>query len=473
MSSKIVPVVLAGGSGTRLWPLSRKNYPKQFLKLIGNNSLFQETLLRIKQIGGVKESIIVTNETHYFICQDQMKEAEVENSKLILEPCSRNTAPAIALAALDIQNTIEPEALMLVLPADHLIGNSEAFAKTIEKATFIAAAGHFVTFGIVPTSPKTGYGYIQAGKPLDDLSFEVEQFVEKPDEKTAETFLQAQNYFWNSGMFLFRAGGYLEELENTAEDIYKACSAAYDGSHQDKDYFRIDQERFEMCPNDSIDYAVMEKTKRAAVIPLRLPWSDLGCWASVADAGESDEKNNVIRGNVIMKDCEGCLLSSENEPLVATIGIKDQIVVSTADAVLVADKAYAQEVKEIVNGLKKTNQGLATHHKRVHCSWGYFEKLVECSDFRIKLLVLNPGKSLALQSTVITLIRGTLEVQAGEETYQLQANSSKQIPSNALIVNSTSTPIQVLETTLSPEENKLSTAAQTLESLLKKQIGVG
>ena len=183
MSSKIVPVVLAGGSGTRLWPLSRKNYPKQFLKLIGNNSLFQETLLRIKQIAGVKESVIVTNESHYFICQDQMKEAEIENSKLILEPCSRNTAPAIALAALDIQNTIEPEALMLVLPADHLIGNSEAFAKTIEKATFIAAAGHFVTFGIVPTSPKTGYGYIQAGKPLDDLSFEVEQFVEKPDEK--------------------------------------------------------------------------------------------------------------------------------------------------------------------------------------------------------------------------------------------------------------------------------------------------
>ncbi|WP_420421579.1 mannose-1-phosphate guanylyltransferase/mannose-6-phosphate isomerase [Simkania sp.] len=473
MSSKIVPVVLAGGSGTRLWPLSRKNYPKQFLKLIGNNSLFQETLLRIKQISGVKESIIVTNESHYFICQDQMKEAEIENSKLILEPCSRNTAPAIALAALDIQNSIDPEALMLVLPADHLIGNPEAFAKTMERAAPIAAAGHFVTFGIVPSSPKTGYGYIQAGKPLDSLSFEVKQFVEKPDEEIAEAFLQAQNYFWNSGMFLFRATGYLEELKNTAQDIYDACSAAYQASHQNSDYFRIDQEHFEKCPSDSIDYAVMEKTKRSAVIPLRLPWSDLGCWASVADAGEADDKNNVIRGNVIMKDCEGCLLSSENEPLVATIGIKDQIVVSTADAVLVADKAYAQEVKEIVNGLKNTNQGLATHHKRVHCPWGHFEKLVESSDFQIKLLVLNPGKSLALQSAAITVIRGTTKVQAGEETFQLEANSTKQIPPNSLITNSTSAPIQILETSFSLEENKLSAAAQTLESLLKKQISVG
>ena len=276
MSIKIVPVVLAGGSGTRLWPLSRKNYPKQFLKLIGNNSLFQETLLRIKQIAGVEESIIVTNESHYFICQDQMQEAEIEKTKLILEPCSRNTAPAIALAALDIDHTIDPDALMLVLPADHLIGNSDAFATTMEKAAPIAAKGHFVTFGIVPTSPKTGYGYIQAGKPLDSLGFEVEQFVEKPDEKTAEAFLKAQHYFWNSGMFLFQVRGYLEELEKTAKDIHSACFAAYKASLQNRDYFRIDQEHFEKCPSDSIDYAVMEKTKRAAVIPLRLPWSDLG-----------------------------------------------------------------------------------------------------------------------------------------------------------------------------------------------------
>jgi len=471
MSIKIVPVVLAGGSGTRLWPLSRKNYPKQFLKLIGNNSLFQETLLRIKQIAGVEESLIVTNESHYFICQDQMKEAEIENVKLVLEPCSRNTAPAIALAALDIEQNIDPQALMLVLPADHLIGNPEAFATTIEKAALIAAAKHFVTFGIVPTSPKTGYGYIQAGKPLDALSFEVEQFVEKPDEKTAETFLQAENYFWNSGMFLFRAQGYLEELKKTAQEIHTACLAAYQESHQNSNYFRINQESFEKCPSDSIDYAVMEKTKRAAVIPLKLPWSDLGCWASVADAGEADDKNNVIRGNVIMKDCEGCLLSSENEPLVATIGIKDQIVVSTADAVLVADKEYAQEVKEIVNGLKNTNQGLTTHHKRVHCPWGYYEKLVESSDFQIKLLDLNPGKSLALQSSAITVIRGSIEVQEDEESFQLRESHTKQIAPNSLITNSENSPVQLLEVSLLTEESKLSAAAQTLESLLKRQIG--
>ena len=202
----------------------------------------------------------------------------------------------------------------------------------------------------------------------------MKQFVEKPDEETAETFLSAKNYFWNSGMFLIRVKDYLDELEKTAPLIFESCSDAYAASIMTADYFRVDEENFQNCPSDSIDYAVMEKTNRAALIPLNLPWSDLGCWASVADAGESDENNNVIRGNVIMKDCEGCLLSSESEPLVATIGIKDQIVVSTADAVLVADKAYAQEVKEIVNGLKNTNQVLTTHHKKVHCPWGYYEK---------------------------------------------------------------------------------------------------
>ena len=474
MNSKIVPVILAGGSGTRLWPLSRKNYPKQFLKLIGNNSLFQETLLRIKLILGVKESIIVTNESHYFICQDQMKEAQVENTKLILEPCSRNTAPAIALAAKDILEDNDSDALMLVLPADHLIGNPSAFATIMKSAAKTAKEGYFVTFGIVPTSPKTGYGYIQSGKKLDALSFEVKQFVEKPDEKKAEAFLTAKNYFWNSGMFLFRAKDYLEELQKTARPIYEACMDAYHSSNKGADYFRVDEESFEKCPSDSIDYAVMEKTNRTAIIPLKLPWSDLGCWVSVADAGESDEKNNVIRGNVIMKDCEGCLLSSESEPLVATIGIKNQIVVSTADAVLVADKAYAQEVKEIVNGLKNTNQVLTMHHKQVHCSWGYYEKLVDSSDFQIRLLALNPGKGFFLQNNPsLTVIRGEVEFKTDSKTTSIKKGTSIQITEKSQIKNCSKELAHILEVTIASKEAKLSDAAQTLETLLKQQIKVG
>jgi len=474
MSLRIVPVILAGGSGTRLWPLSRKNYPKQFLKLIGNHSLFQETLLRIKLIAGVKESIIVTNESHYFICQDQMKEAQVENAKLILEPCSRNTAPAIALGAQEIIENIGPDSLMLVLPADHLIGNPETFATIMESAAQTAEQGYFVTFGIVPTSPKTGYGYIQSGKKLDALSFEVKQFVEKPNEITAEKFLAAKNYFWNSGMFLFRAKDYLDELKQTAPDIYEACMDAYLSSHTNADYFRVNEQSFSKCPSDSIDYAVMEKTSRAAIIPLKLPWSDLGCWASVADAGESDEKNNVIRGNVIMKDCEGCLLSSESEPLVATIGIKDQIVVSTADAVLVADKAYAQEVKEIVNGLKNTNQGLTTHHKQVHCSWGYYENLVESPDFQIKLLVVNPGQSLFLQNNLsVTVMHGEVEIKSGAKTAKLERNTSRQLTEESQIKNCGKQLAHILEVTSRSRESQQSDAAQTLEALLKQQIEVG
>lgn len=352
----MIPVILAGGSGTRLWPLSKKSSPKQFLKLIGNHSLFQEALLRVKEIPSVREIFVIINESHYFICQDQIKEAGIKNVKMILEPCSKNTAPAIALAAHIIQNQFREDKTMVVLPADHLIGGGSEFSNVIESAAQMKKSDYLMTFGIVPTAPKTGYGYIQAGNPLDHLSYKVEKFIEKPDEKLAETFLAAKNYYWNSGIFLFQPKTYLEELKKNSQPIYQATLDASLATEVKEDFLRIDEEPFSKCPSDSIDYAVMEKTDKAAVIPFNLPWNDLGCWASVADVGDGDDKENVTRGSVILKDCERCLLASENGQLIATIGVKDLIVVTTPDAVLVADKAHTQEVKEIVKSLEKPSK---------------------------------------------------------------------------------------------------------------------
>jgi len=474
MENKIVPVILAGGSGTRLWPLSRKSYPKQFLKLIGNHSLFQQTLLRVKQIEGVKESLIVTSDSHYFICQDQMQELQMEDAKLILEPCSRNTAPAIALAAEELLKKMGPSVTMLVLPADHLIGKPEAFAHFVHSALPLAEKGHFVTFGIVPTSPKTGYGYIQAGEKIEEIGFTVQKFVEKPDEATAKEFFATKQYYWNSGMFLFRAENYLKELRETAPKIHRACMRAYELSHTKADYLRVDEEHFQKCPSDSIDYAVMEKTNRSVIVPLPLPWSDLGCWASVADAGDSDEKNNVIRGNVIMKDCEGCLLSSESEPLVATIGIKNQIVVSTADAVLVASKDYAQEVKEIVSGLKDSNKRLTTHHKQIHRPWGYYETLSESASFRVRLLVINQGQQITFdEPSFLTVIRGNIVIEENQNSTALSPNTSGSISKESHLSNTGEHPAHLLEICIKIEEAGLSPAAQKLEALLRQHVDVG
>lgn len=469
MKDKIVPVILAGGSGTRLWPLSRKSSPKQFIKLIGNHSLFQQTLLRVKEIPTVEEIMIVINQDHYFMCQDQVKELEMTGVKMILEPCSRNTAPAIALAALEVLQTIPNDPSILVLPADHLIGNAADFSKTMEKAAKENHCQRLITFGIIPTSPKTGYGYIESGEKLDEICFRVKKFTEKPNEQTAQSFLDAKNYYWNSGMFLFPAKTYLEELKETAPKIHEACLNAYAKSEKKGDFLRIDHESFQECPSDSIDYAVMEKTEKAAVIPFHLPWSDLGCWASVADAGDSDENNNVIRGNVIHRECERCLLTSDSKQLVATVGVKDLIVVSTADAVLVADKSYAQEVKEIVNGLAKTDQKLTTHHKQVKCSWGHFEKIVETPEFHIRHLVIEPKKELILEkSGFLTVIQGKIEVKTKMKSLFLNKKTSQPIPQNATIHNYGDEIAHVLEIILINEDVDLREPLETVETLLNR-----
>ncbi|MDJ0651846.1 MAG: mannose-1-phosphate guanylyltransferase/mannose-6-phosphate isomerase [Simkaniaceae bacterium] len=352
MHSQIIPVILAGGSGTRLWPLSKKSSPKQFLKLIGSRSLFQEALLRVKEIPSAHEILVVINETHTSICREQLEEIGINNVTLVLEPCSRNTAPAIALAAHTVEQKFREEATIVVLPADHLIGGGSEFAKMMAAASTLKNNNYLITFGVVPTSPKTGYGYIQAGKPLDQLSYQVKNFIEKPNETLAKSFFHTKNYYWNSGIFLFRTLTFLKELKKNAPLIFDTSHKAYQHSQAKGNLLYIDKNHFAKCPSDSIDYALMEKTTNVALIPFHLPWNDLGCWASVADAGESDDQNNVIRGNVLLKDSEGCLLTSESGQLVATVGVKDLIVVATPDAVLVADKAHAQEVKDIVKSLR-------------------------------------------------------------------------------------------------------------------------
>jgi mannose-1-phosphate guanylyltransferase / mannose-6-phosphate isomerase len=350
MHSQIIPVILAGGSGTRLWPLSKKSSPKQFLKLIGSRSLFQEALLRVKEIRSAHEILVVINAAHLSICREQLEEVGIDNVTLILEPCSRNTAPAIA--AHTVQQKFREGATMVVLPADHLIGGGSEFTQMMASASALKNENYLIIFGVVPTSPKTGYGYIQAGKPLDDLSYRVETFIEKPNETLAKALLRTKNYYWNSGIFLFRARTFLEELKKNAPLIFNTSHKIYQHSQAKGNLLYIDENHFAKCPSDSIDYALMEKTTNIGVIPFHLPWNDLGCWACVADAGESDAQNNVIRGNVILKDSEGCLLTSESEQLIATIGVKDLIVVATPNAILVANKAHTQEVKEIVKSLK-------------------------------------------------------------------------------------------------------------------------
>ncbi|MCB1114981.1 MAG: mannose-1-phosphate guanylyltransferase/mannose-6-phosphate isomerase [Chlamydiia bacterium] len=470
MERKIVPVILAGGSGTRLWPLSRKSSPKQFLKLIGDLSLLQQTLLRVTSLPSIDQIFIVINQDHYFLCQDQVKELELQGVTMILEPCSRNTAPAIALAAHHLMQSGCDQSTLLILPADHLIGESSEFTTLIESASALCKEDRLITFGVVPNSPKTGYGYIERGKPLEENCFEVKKFTEKPDEQTAIQFLESKNYFWNSGMFLFHSKTYLQELKKGAPEIYDGSLEAYQKSEAQGDYLRIDPKTFEKCPSDSIDYAVMEKTDKATVVPFHLPWSDLGCWASVADAADSDENDNVIKGNVIHKECSSCFLSSDNKQLVATIGVKDLIVVSTADAVLVADKTYSQEVKEIVNGLKKTNHHLTIDHKRVHRPWGTYEEIIKTDTFQIRYLIVESKQKLTLdKSAFLTVIHGKIQVKTEKKSLFLSKKTAHPIPPQTTIINDNVQAAHLLEINLLDEKLDLKSTHDTIETLLSRK----
>ncbi|MBF0371714.1 MAG: mannose-1-phosphate guanylyltransferase/mannose-6-phosphate isomerase [Magnetococcales bacterium] len=434
----IIPVVLSGGAGTRLWPLSREDYPKQFLPIGGDVPLIQATIQRLEGLQDLGPPILVCNEAHRFLAAEQMRQLEISGGSILLEPVGRNTAPAVACAALHAKKH-HPQALILVLPADHLIQDIAAFHRAVDLGRIRAEAGHLVTFGIVPGWPETGYGYIKRGAPLGDETteatqsvYEVDRFVEKPDQKRAEAYLQEGGYDWNSGMFLFRADRYLEELKRLNPQMAEACHKAYDGAVLDLDFLRLAPEAFSASPKDSIDYAVMEKTKRGVVVPLDAGWSDVGAWSALWEIAKRDGDGNVTVGDVVTEDVKESYLSSSHR-LVAAVGLSGHVVIETADAVLVAPKDRVGEVKGLVEALKKAGRTEPEHHRKVYRPWGSYETVDIASRFQVKRIVVKPGAILSLQmhhhrSEHWVVVRGTAQVTKGEEVFLLVEGQSTYIP---------------------------------------------
>ncbi len=425
----MIPVIMSGGSGTRLWPLSRKNKPKQFLNLFGTSSLFQNTLNRLEGIDDLAEPIIVCNNDHRFMVAEQLHEIDSKNATIILEPCARNTAPAIVVAALQAQSQGH-DPLLLVLAADHVIHDQQAFHTAISKAKIAAEQGALVTFGIIPTSAHTGFGYIEAQE--KSVVSQVLAFVEKPDADTAQRYLDSGNYYWNSGMFLFKASTIINEMERFAPDMLKSCQQALTESTTDLDFIRLDKEQFESCPSDSLDYAVMEKTDKAVVIPLDAGWSDVGSWPSLWENQDKDQQNNVLIGDTVIENVSNSYIHSEQR-LVSVLGVDNLIVVDTPDAVMIASKDQAENIKSIVASLSKQNRDEATMHRKGYRPWGYYDSIDSGERFQVKRLSVNPGASLSLQlhhhrAEHWVVVKGVAEVTCGEEVKLLSENESTYIP---------------------------------------------
>nr|WP_305075980.1 mannose-1-phosphate guanylyltransferase/mannose-6-phosphate isomerase [Microbulbifer sp. YPW1] len=445
----MIPVILCGGSGSRLWPLSREAYPKQFLPLAGSHTMLQATALRVDGIADVQAPILVCNENHRFAAAEQLQEAGCGAQSILLEPCARNTAPAIALAALTaVEQGDDP--LLLVLPADHVVADADGFRKAVTAATELAESGHLVTFGIVPTSPETGYGYIRSGEVVAD-GWKVAEFVEKPDLATAEKYLASGEYNWNSGMFLFRASRYLEELSLHHPQILEACRAAIAGAARDLDFTRIDAEAFGRCPSDSVDYAVMEKTESAAVVPMQAGWSDVGSWSALWELAERDENENLLRGDVMAEDASGCLVHG-GDRLVGILGVRDLVVVDTDDALMVADKSRVQEVKTLVQRLKQSERSEAQNHRKVFRPWGYYDSIDAGPRFQVKRIVVKPGCQLSLQmhhhrAEHWIVVRGTAKVTRGDDQLLLTENESTFIPLGVVhrLENPGAIPLELIE----------------------------
>ncbi len=431
----MIPVIMAGGTGSRLWPLSRQLYPKQFMALESDNSMLQATLARLDGLN-TAPPIIITNEDHRFIVAEQIRQAGQEAGALILEPIGRNTAPAVALAALEVLSR-EEDPILLIMAADHAIGDVEAFHRAVANAQKIAVEGKLVTFGIVPTMPETGYGYIRAeglSSYLDDTkkTYRVAEFVEKPDLQTAQNYYESGQYFWNSGMFMFRAKRFLEELELFNPEILTACKAAMKKATRDMDFYRVDKTGFEACPSDSIDYAVMEKTSDAYVVPLDAQWSDIGSWSALWDIAEKDTNNNVVKGDTLLHDTSNCYINNMDK-LVATVGLDNIVVVNTKDAVLVATKDKVQDVKNIVETLKQQERSEHYNHREVYRPWGKYDSVDNGKRYQVKRITVKPGAKLSLQmhhhrAEHWVVVRGTAKVHKGEDTILLSENQSIYIP---------------------------------------------
>lgn len=426
----ILPVIMAGGSGTRLWPLSRGNYPKQFLALDDSNTtMLQQT---IKRLGGIEHSpaMLICNEEHRFIAAEQVRQLDVQHSGIFLEPVGRNTAPAIALAALKaIENDQDP--LLLVLAADHVINNTSAFHASVNQAAELAEQGKLVTFGIVGNKPETGYGYIKRGEQYQ-TGFVVDKFVEKPSFDVAEQYIESGNYYWNSGMFIFKASRYLEELKTYRPDIYSACASAMKVQSDDMDFIRVDKAAFSACPDESIDYAVMEHTKDAVVIPMDAGWSDVGGFEALWEVSTKDEKGNAFTGDVKAFDTKNTLVFGEDK-LVATVGVEDLVIVNTKDAVLVAHKSKSQQVKNIVNQLKAEKRAEVTFHREVYRPWGKYDSVDSGERFQVKRITVKPGAKLSVQmhhhrAEHWIVVSGTAKVTNGDKNILLTENQSTYIP---------------------------------------------
>jgi len=426
----LIPVILSGGVGSRLWPLSREFYPKQLLALLGEQTMLQNTMLRLQGLADMSPPLIVCNEVHRFLVAEQLRVMGCNPMHIILEPIGRNTAPAVAIAALAAQAR-DAEALLLVLPADHLIEAAETFCQVVTAGIQAAQNHQLVTFGVVPNHPETGYGYIKAASVTTGIA-PVSQFVEKPDLATAERYVQSGDYYWNSGMFLFRAATYLAELQKFAPDMFNACQHAYQHAEHDRDFLRLDKAAFSACPSDSIDYAVMEKTDAASVLPLDAGWSDVGSWSSLWAVSEKDAQENVCLGDVLTSDTTGCYLRAEHR-LLATVGLHNHIVVETADAVMVAHRDRVQDIKKIVAQLKADKRQEADLHRKVYRPWGSYENIEVGERFQVKLIVVNPNASLSLQlhyhrSEHWIVVNGTALVTCDDEQFILSENQSTYIP---------------------------------------------
>ena len=452
MTTKITPVILSGGSGTRLWPLSRTLYPKQLLALAGERSMLQETAARVSDGARFEPPLVVCNDAHRFIVAEQLRAIGVTPGPILLEPQGRNTAPAIAAAAVVARET-DPEAVILVLPSDHVIEKADAFMAAVATAAEAATQGALVTFGITPSGPETGFGYIERGEALDGLdgAFSVARFVEKPDRETAEGYLAAGTYAWNSGMFLFAAGRYLEELERLEPDMVAACRDAVEKGQRDPDFIRLDGDAFDQARSVSIDYAVMEHTKDAAVVPADIGWNDVGAWSALWDIGQKDADGNVTQGDVVAEATTGSYLRTDG-PMIAAVGVEDMVVVATDDAVMVAPKERAQEVKRITDALKAADRTEIEAHTRVHRPWGTYETVDADDGFQVKRIVVKPGAKLSLQKHAHraehwVIVQGTGRITRNEEVFDLTVDQATYIPLGAVhrLENPGTEPLTLIE----------------------------
>lgn len=451
MTIKILPVLMAGGSGTRLWPLSRQQYPKQFFPLFSDGrTMLQTTVQRLDGIQ-ISAPLLVCNEEHRFIAAEQLRAIGFEDACIILEPAGRNTAPAIALAALHATRNSD-DAVLLVLATDHFISDIAAFQRCIQTAISLTNTGKLVTCGVVPTRAETGYGYIECGAPIADTGgFTVNRFVEKPDADTAQHYIASGHFLWNSGMFIFKASRYLQELECFAPAILQACKNAMSYVKEDLTFVRVDKTAFEACPSDSVDYAVMEKTRDAAVVPLDAGWSDVGSWSALWEVSAKDENNNVLRGDVLAYNSTNSYVHASSR-LIATVGVQDLIIIETKDAVLVANKSQTQEIKKVVDLLKAKNRGEYKNHREAYRPWGMYDSIDNGARYQVKRITVKPGAKLSVQmhhhrAEHWIVVSGTAKITNGDKSYLLTENQSTFIPIGQIhaLENPGKIPLELIE----------------------------